>query len=208
MVPAAVLTQSKPVPITTVRPVSTVVLKISVTRPRHANIIVTKPNSPTRNHINHSPSTKVSTSPSRVTAAKASVVNAAQGMQGKWEWKPKCLVLDHVPCNTSASMTLKSDESLPPRPLYDRYQSGNGYHVVPSPYTGTFMPPKPDLVFNHAPNDVETNHPTFTVKLSPSKPDQDLSLTNRPSAPITKDWVSDLEDESETKTLQNVLKFV
>nr|GEU68822.1 hypothetical protein [Tanacetum cinerariifolium] len=26
-----------------------------------------------------------------------------------------------------------------------RYQSGNGYHVVPPPYTGTFMPPKPDL---------------------------------------------------------------
>nr|GEW05175.1 reverse transcriptase domain-containing protein [Tanacetum cinerariifolium] len=38
---------------------------------------------------------------------------------------------------------------------------GNGYHVVPPPYTGTFMPPKPDLVFNNAPNDVKTGHPTF-----------------------------------------------
>nr|GEY81086.1 hypothetical protein [Tanacetum cinerariifolium] len=28
-----------------------------------------------------------------------------------------------------------SDESLPPSPIYDRYQSGNGYHVVPPPYT-------------------------------------------------------------------------
>nr|GFB20005.1 hypothetical protein [Tanacetum cinerariifolium] len=26
-----------------------------------------------------------------------------------------------------------------------RYQSSNGYHAVPPPYTGTFMPPKPDL---------------------------------------------------------------
>nr|GEX03383.1 hypothetical protein [Tanacetum cinerariifolium] len=42
-----------------------------------------------------------------------------------------------------------------------RYQSGNGCHVVPPPYTGTFMPPKPDLVFNNAPNDVETDNPAF-----------------------------------------------
>nr|GEV09140.1 hypothetical protein [Tanacetum cinerariifolium] len=55
-----------------------------------------------------------------------------------------------------------------------KYQSGNGYHAVPPPYTGTFMPPKPDLVFNNATNDVETDHPAFNVKLSPTKPDQDL----------------------------------
>nr|GEV95974.1 hypothetical protein [Tanacetum cinerariifolium] len=97
-----------------------------------------------------------------------------------------------------------SDESWPPSPIYDRYQSGNRYHVVPSPYTRTFMPPKPDLVFNNAPNDVETDHHAFTVKLSPTKPDQDLSLTHRPSAPIIEDWVSDFEDEFETQTPQNV----
>nr|GEU58844.1 putative ribonuclease H-like domain-containing protein [Tanacetum cinerariifolium] len=67
-----------------------------------------------------------------------------------------------------------SDDNLPPSPIYDRYQSGNRYHVVPPPYTGTFMPPKPDLVFNNAPNDVETDHPAFNVKLSPTKPDNDL----------------------------------
>nr|GFA39916.1 hypothetical protein [Tanacetum cinerariifolium] len=80
-----------------------------------------------------------------------------------------------------------SDESLPPSPIYDRYQSGNGYHVVPPPYTGTFMPPKPDLVFNNVPNDIETNHFAFNVKLSPTKPTNDLSLTNRHSAPIIED---------------------
>nr|GEX29453.1 transposase (putative), gypsy type [Tanacetum cinerariifolium] len=100
------------------------------------------------------------------------------------------------------------DESLPHSPIYDRYQSGNGYHTVPPPYTGTFMPPKPDLVFNNAPNAVETDYPAFNVQLSPIKPDQDLSHTNRPSAPIIEDWVSDSEDESETKTPQNVLSFV
>nr|GEW45616.1 hypothetical protein [Tanacetum cinerariifolium] len=44
--------------------------------------------------------------------------------------------------------------------------------------------------------------------LSPTKPDQDLSLTTRPSAPIIEDWVSDSEDESETKAPQNVPSFV
>nr|GEX51860.1 hypothetical protein [Tanacetum cinerariifolium] len=58
MVPAAVLTQPKPVPITAVRPVNTVVHKIKVTRPRHAKPIVTKTNSPIRRHINQSPSPK------------------------------------------------------------------------------------------------------------------------------------------------------
>nr|GEY10057.1 hypothetical protein [Tanacetum cinerariifolium] len=81
-----------------------------------------------------------------------------------------------------------SDKSLPPSHIYDRYQSGNGYHAVPPPYTGTFMPPKPNLVFNNAPNDVETDHPAFTVTLSLTKPDQALSHTHRPSAPIIEDW--------------------
>nr|GEW09065.1 hypothetical protein [Tanacetum cinerariifolium] len=107
MVPAAVLTQSKPVHTIVVRPVTTVVPKIKVTRPRHAKPIITKSNSPTRRHINRNPSLKVSNSPPRVTAVKALIVNAAQGLQGKWEWKPKCPVLDYVSCNTSTSMTLK-----------------------------------------------------------------------------------------------------
>nr|GEV04197.1 hypothetical protein [Tanacetum cinerariifolium] len=101
-----------------------------------------------------------------------------------------------------------SDESLSPSPIYDRYQSGTRYHIVPPPYTRTFMPPKPDLVFNNAPTNVETDNLAFTVKLSPTKPAQDLSLTNRPSAPIIEDWVSDSEDESKTKTPQNVPSFV
>nr|GEV62303.1 putative ribonuclease H-like domain-containing protein [Tanacetum cinerariifolium] len=107
-----------------------------------------------------------------------------------------------------SSLTMRSDKSLPPSPIYDRYQLGNGYHAVPPPYSGTFMPPKPDLVFNNAPNDVETVHTAFNVKLSPTKPVQDLSHTNRPLAPIIEDWVYDLEDESKIKAPQNVLTVV
>nr|GEW01732.1 hypothetical protein [Tanacetum cinerariifolium] len=63
--------------------------------------------------------------------------------------------------------------------------------------TRTFMPPKPDLVFHNAPNDNETVHTAFNVKLSPTKPDTNLSPTNRPSTPIIEDWVSDSKDDYE-----------
>nr|GEV21760.1 ribonuclease H-like domain-containing protein [Tanacetum cinerariifolium] len=71
-------------------------------------------------------------------------------------------------------------ESWPPSNLYDRFQQSGGYYVVPPPYTGTFMPPKPDLVFNTAPTAIETDH---------------------------LDWVSDSEEESETKAPQFVSSF-
>nr|GEV72416.1 hypothetical protein [Tanacetum cinerariifolium] len=48
--------------------------------------------------------------------------------------------------------TYETDERLPASPIYDRYHSRDGYHAVPPPYTGTFMPPKPDLVFHDSPN--------------------------------------------------------
>nr|GEU62271.1 hypothetical protein [Tanacetum cinerariifolium] len=80
----------------------------------------------------------------------------------------------------------ESDVSMPTSPVHDRCQSGEGYHVVPPPYTGTFMPPKPDLVF----------HDAYT--------------SNSLSAPIIEDWVSDSEDESEDEpmTIQKVPSFV
>nr|GEX93836.1 hypothetical protein [Tanacetum cinerariifolium] len=105
-------------------------------------------------------------------------------------------------------LSLESDESWLPSSLYDRFQPFDGYHAIPLPYTGTFMQPKPDLVFNTAPTAVETDHPAFTVQLSPTKPEQDLSHTNRPTAPIIEDWISDSEDESETKAPYIVLSFV
>nr|GEZ62873.1 ribonuclease H-like domain-containing protein [Tanacetum cinerariifolium] len=102
----------------------------------------------------------------------------------------------------------KSDcESWPPSNLYDRFQPSGGYHVVPPLYTGTFMPPKPDLVFNTASIAVETDHLAFNVQLSSTKPVQDLSPSPRPSAPIIEDWLSDFENESDPKTPQFVPSF-
>nr|GEW52716.1 hypothetical protein [Tanacetum cinerariifolium] len=104
-------------------------------------------------------------------------------------------------------LKLENDESLPPSPIYDRYQSGDGYHLVPPPYTGTFLPPKPDLIFHTAPNVNKTIHTAFNVELSLTKPDNYLSHTHRPLAPIIEDWVSDSEDASEAEIPQNAPSF-
>nr|GEW98322.1 hypothetical protein [Tanacetum cinerariifolium] len=89
------------------------------------------------------------------------------------------------------------DVSMPPNLVHDRYRSGERYHAVPPPYTGTFMPPKPDLVFHDALTANETVSAVLNVEPSTTKPNKDLSHLNRPSAPIIKDWVFDSEDESE-----------
>nr|GEW84018.1 hypothetical protein [Tanacetum cinerariifolium] len=78
MVPAAVLTQSKPIS-TAVRPICAAVPKIMVTRPRHAHKIDTKSKSTFRRHITRGQSPNISNSSPRVTAAQASVVSAAKG---------------------------------------------------------------------------------------------------------------------------------
>nr|GEY40491.1 hypothetical protein [Tanacetum cinerariifolium] len=51
----------------------------------------------------------------------------------------------------------ESDVSVPTSPVHDRYKLGEGYHAVPPPYTRTFMPPKPDLVFHDASIGVKGN---------------------------------------------------
>nr|GFB84308.1 hypothetical protein [Tanacetum cinerariifolium] len=104
--------------------------------------------------------------------------------------------------------SFETDESLPASLIYDRYQLVEGYHAVPPPYIGTFMPPKPNLVFYDAPNVNETVHTAFNVVLSPTKPNKDLSHIHRPSAPIIEYWVSDSEDDSKAELPQNVLSFV
>nr|GFA83034.1 putative ribonuclease H-like domain-containing protein [Tanacetum cinerariifolium] len=78
-VPTAVLTQPKPVSNTVVRPVSTALPNITMTRPRHANQVVTKSKSPIRRHLTRNPSSRTSNSPPRVNTVQVPVVSAAQG---------------------------------------------------------------------------------------------------------------------------------
>nr|GFA72416.1 hypothetical protein [Tanacetum cinerariifolium] len=96
------------------------------------------------------------------------------------------------------------NNSWPPSNLYDRFVPSGAYHAVPPPMSGTFMPPKPDLVFHTPPSD-ENEHLTFNVQLSPTKPEQDLP--SRPSAPIIEDWVSDSEEEALPQATKDVPSF-
>nr|GEV56226.1 putative ribonuclease H-like domain-containing protein [Tanacetum cinerariifolium] len=99
-------------------------------------------------------------------------------------------------CDNYYSFESDSD-SWPPSNLYDRFVPSGRYHVVPPPVAGTFMPPKPDLVF-HTPYSNENEHLAFNVTKdvpsfaqspelvkSPRHSDCDFharKLTQRPSA--------------------------
>nr|GFA13414.1 putative ribonuclease H-like domain-containing protein [Tanacetum cinerariifolium] len=106
-------------------------------------------------------------------------------------------------CENYYSSESDSD-SWPPSNLYDRFVLSGGYHVVPPLITGTFMPPKSDLVFHTPPSD-ENEHLAFNVQLSPTKPEQDLS--SRLCAPIIEDWVSDSKEEYMPQVSKDVPSF-
>nr|GEU45494.1 hypothetical protein [Tanacetum cinerariifolium] len=82
----------------------------------------------------------------------------------------------------------ESDDSVPTSPVNNRYKIGKGYHVVPPPYTGTFMPPKPDLVFNDAPPDSEIVLNVTSDSKDESKPES-VSKQKEPSFVPTNDHV-------------------
>nr|GEZ87431.1 putative ribonuclease H-like domain-containing protein [Tanacetum cinerariifolium] len=89
--------------------------------------------------------------------------------------------------------------------LIMRYKTCKGCHVVPPPYTRTFMPSKPDLVFNDAPNASKSVATKVTFELSSNKPSKDMSKTLRSDAPIIEDWTSDSEDETEIEPVPTVV---
>nr|GFC38924.1 hypothetical protein [Tanacetum cinerariifolium] len=64
-----------------------------------------------------------------------------------------------------------------------------------------------DIRRNGAAEPQRSNVPVKTFT-SNALPDQDLSHTNIPSAPIIGDWVSDSKAESKTTTPQNVPNFI
>nr|GEW09691.1 reverse transcriptase domain-containing protein [Tanacetum cinerariifolium] len=115
---------------------------------------------------------------------------------------------------SSKNLKLHSDKSvnsMPTSPVNDRYKIGEGYHDVAPLYTGTFMPLKPDLVFNDAPTTSESIANVVPVKSNTNKPSKEMSL--RPDAPIIEDWTSDSEDEYEIectlkKSMEDMLLLV
>nr|GFB99205.1 hypothetical protein [Tanacetum cinerariifolium] len=130
---------------------------------------------------------KFQTSSKRLTDLLASQTSDKAGLG----YNSKVFTQAMFDCDNYYSSESDND-SWSPSNLYDRFVPSGGYHAVPPPMTGTFMPPKPDLVFHTPPLD-ENEHLAFNVQLSPSKTEQDLPSTL--SAPIIEDWVSDSKEE-------------
>nr|GFB25018.1 ribonuclease H-like domain-containing protein [Tanacetum cinerariifolium] len=104
--------QSQSVLTTAARIVSAVKPLFSMTRPKLAYRAVSMSKSPLRRHLLGQPSSNPSNSPSRVTAAKASAVSAAQDKKGTWVWRPKCLILDHDLRTTSNPQQALKDKGV------------------------------------------------------------------------------------------------
>nr|GFA34878.1 hypothetical protein [Tanacetum cinerariifolium] len=67
------------------------------------------------------------------------------------------------------------------------------YNAVPPPYTGNFMPPKPDLSFTGL--DEFVNKPVVENYEAKSSEEKPKAVRKNNDAPITEDWVSDNDDE-------------
>ncbi|GKB08689.1 putative ribonuclease H-like domain-containing protein [Tanacetum coccineum] len=87
--------------------------------------------------------------------------------------------------------------------IVDKYKTSLGYNVVPPPYIGNFMPPKPDLSFSSLEefvNEPIVSEPivkkhvveTSEAKASEEKP---KAVRKNNGAPIIEDWVFDSEEE-------------
>ncbi|GJV74513.1 putative ribonuclease H-like domain-containing protein [Tanacetum coccineum] len=74
--------------------------------------------------------------------------------------------------------------------------------AVPPPYTGNFMPPKPDLTFADVDEYVVSESVTNVIAITTSKANTSESKPKSVSEPIIEDWVSDSENETESKSRQ------
>ncbi|GJT98404.1 ribonuclease H-like domain-containing protein [Tanacetum coccineum] len=84
--------------------------------------------------------------------------------------------------------------------IMDKCKAGLGYNAVPPPYTGNFMPSKPDLVFPNI--DDYADKPvakSSDVKTSEAKPEP---VKKDCGTPIIEDWESDSDEEDESKTVK------
>ncbi|GJQ91920.1 ribonuclease H-like domain-containing protein [Tanacetum coccineum] len=95
----------------------------------------------------------------------------------------------------------------------DRFKKDNGYHVVPPPLTGNYMPPLADLSFAglddsvYRPTANKTSASVSQVEANITPPsDASVEMPRvesvRPSGVIIEDWVSDDEDIFQSNDLQ------
>ncbi|GJW01555.1 putative ribonuclease H-like domain-containing protein [Tanacetum coccineum] len=81
----------------------------------------------------------------------------------------------------------------------DKHKTSEGYHTVPPPYTGNFMPPKPNLVLADEEEYVFSESITSVPAVATSEVKTIESKPKSVSEPLIEDWISDSEDENETE---------
>ncbi|GJW95655.1 ribonuclease H-like domain-containing protein [Tanacetum coccineum] len=99
------------------------------------------------------------------------------------------------------------DDSL----VNDRFKIGDGFHAIPPPYTGNYMPLRPDLSFAGLDDSVYKTKVSETIITASktSKDNLEKPKTVRPSAPIIEDWDTDSDNDSvfRSKSDQTKPKF-
>ncbi|GJX62179.1 ribonuclease H-like domain-containing protein [Tanacetum coccineum] len=81
----------------------------------------------------------------------------------------------------------------------DKHKIGEGYHAVPHPYTGNFMPPKPNLVLVDEEEYIFSESITSVPAVATSEVKTIESKPKSVSEPLIEDWISDSKDENETE---------
>ncbi|GKC72340.1 hypothetical protein Tco_1118223, partial [Tanacetum coccineum] len=91
--------------------------------------------------------------------------------------------------------------------IVDKCKTGLGYNVVPPPYTGNLMPPKLDLSlsgleeFVNEPivSEPTVKKPVVETKEAKASADKAKVVRKKFGPPLIEDWISDSEDEDESK---------
>ncbi|GJY48531.1 hypothetical protein Tco_0438487 [Tanacetum coccineum] len=90
----------------------------------------------------------------------------------------------------------------------DRFKKVEGYHAVPPPYTGNYIPSRLDLSFAGLDDSVYKTNVSKTITSVPrnkstasksSKDTLEQPKDVRPSAPIIEEWESDSDDDCVTR---------
>ncbi|GJX21751.1 hypothetical protein Tco_0226196 [Tanacetum coccineum] len=98
--------------------------------------------------------------------------------------------------NSSKSLSKLLDSQI-----MDKCKTGLGYNAVLPPYTGNFMPPKPDLVYPNLDDFINVNETVSEseVKKPTVETNEPKTARKENGASIIEDWVSESEEEDEPK---------
>ncbi|GKE26306.1 hypothetical protein Tco_1441690 [Tanacetum coccineum] len=105
----------------------------------------------------------------------------------------------HLSINNYDNATKSLDKVIGSQ-LVDNDKKGLGYNVVPPPLTGLFAPPTIDLSHSGIEKFKEPEFVGYGVKVDKIVSEKSfVEIKKTPDAPIIKDWVSDDEEQDESK---------